>query len=112
MITFPAVEAFDEVTVASSVTESIALPRLTKLWVRTAVAESPNVIESDDASIASVCDVTTALDGTTERPPNPKAAIAVTAIRLKNVIFDISFLSIVAVGTFPIAAGKEHFFAL
>jgi hypothetical protein len=51
------------------------------------------VIVSAAASIVIVCDVTTALDGATESIPKPNAAIAVRAIRLKNVFLDIDFLS-------------------
>jgi hypothetical protein len=36
----------------------------------------------------------TAFDGATEIIPNPKDAITVKATRLKNVVFDTTFLSI------------------
>jgi hypothetical protein len=64
------------------------------------VAESPRVIESVAASIVNACEVTAAFDGATESIPKPSAAIAVTAIRLKNVDFDITFLSFVVEKTF------------
>jgi len=51
----PAVEAFEEVTMASSLTASLAA-RATKLCCKTAVAESPVSMESVAASIVNVCD--------------------------------------------------------
>jgi hypothetical protein len=103
----PALAALDDVTIARRTTESRLLPKLTKLCVNTAVADSPKVIESAAASIVNVCDVTAAVDGATESIPKPKAAIAVIAIRLKNVFVDIDFLSLVVSETFPLTAGKE-----
>jgi hypothetical protein len=44
---------------------------------------------------------TSAFAGIVERNPNPRAAIAVKATRLKNVDFDITFLSFVVQRTFP-----------
>jgi len=107
MLIVPAVDALDDVTTALRTTESKSDPRFTKLWVRTAVAVSPVLIESVAESIVSVCDVTAAWDGTTERNPKPIAAIVATAIRLKNVLLDITFLSLVALETFSTAAGKD-----
>jgi hypothetical protein len=49
--------------------------------------------------------------GGTERNPKPSIATAAMAIRLKNVFFDITFLSLVAERTFLSAAGKELVFA-
>jgi hypothetical protein len=48
----------------------------------------------------------TACDGATESIPKPNAAIAVKAIRLKNVVFDITFLSFVVDKTFLSAADR------
>jgi hypothetical protein len=53
-----------------------------------------------------------AFAGIVERTPKPNAAIAVTAIRLKNVEFDITFLSFVVKKTFSLTAGKEKLSAL
>ena len=47
-----------------------------------------------------------AFDGATESIPKPNAAIAVKAIRLKNVEFDITFLSFVVDKTFLSAADR------
>jgi len=60
------------------------------------VTESEEVdVNASESSASKLADatVTTAFDGTTESIPKPKAAIAVKAIRLKNVFFDITFLS-------------------
>jgi len=70
------------------------------------------VVAVDDAPIYILWLDTNATPGLAPTEPNPKAAIAVTAIRLKNVFFDITFLSVVARETFSMAAGKESFFAL
>ena len=59
------------------------------------------------ASIVNVCEVTVAFDGATESIPKPNAAIAVKAIRLKNVEFYITFLSFVVDKTFLSTADKE-----
>jgi len=111
----PAVLALDEVTIALSVTESIEL-RFTNECVSTAVAESPESPSIDNVSVAEsivrVCETTVACDGIAENVPNPKEAIATNAIRLKNVVFDITFLSRVALETFPSAAGKDFVSAL
>jgi len=107
----PAVLAFDEVTIARRVTESIEL-RFTNECVRTAVAESPESPSIDNVSVAEsivrVCETTVACDGMAEKVPNPKEAIAINAIRLKNVLLDITFLSRVALETFPSAADREN----
>jgi hypothetical protein len=63
-------------------------------------------MESVAASIVNECEVTTAWLGLTENIPKPNAAIAVIAIRLKNVVFDITFLSIVVDKTFLSAADR------
>ena len=46
-----------------------------------------------------------------DNKPKPKAAITPSDKRLKNVILDIYFLSIVVIETFPITAGKDEVFA-
>ena len=103
----PALAAFDDVTIALNVTESSAsVLRLTNWCVRTAVADSPSVMESVAASIVNECEVTVAWPGLTESIPKPNAAIAVIAIRLKNVVFDITFLSFVVDKTFLSAADR------
>jgi hypothetical protein len=65
------------------------------------------VIESVAESMLNVCAVTVAFEGATESIPKPNAAIAVKAIRLKNVFCDITFLSVVVKKTFFSTAGKE-----
>ena len=89
----PAFAEFEEVLIAVIVTESLTVVA-TKEWVRTAVADSPSVIESVAASIVSEFAITVEEDGTTESIPNPKAATATSAMRLKVVFVDICFLSI------------------
>jgi len=49
----------------------------------------------------------TACDGATESIPRPNAAIAVKATRLKNVFFDITFLSFVVDKTFLTTADRD-----
>jgi len=48
--------------------------------------------------------VTTADEGPTDRTPKPSAATTASAIRLKVVLLDICFLSIVVTETFSVAA--------
>jgi hypothetical protein len=106
----PALPAAPEVSTARRVTESFAV-FAKKLFVRTAVADSPTVTASVAASMLRVLPTVAADEGTTESIPKPKAAIAVKAIRLKNVFFDIDFLSIVVKKTFFSTAGKDLTFA-
>jgi len=91
---------FEEVLIAVIVTESLTFVA-TKEWVRTAVADSPSVIESVAASIVSEFAITVAEDGTTESIPNPNEATATSATRLKVVFVDICFLSISRTREFP-----------
>jgi len=79
-------------------------PKLVKDSVTTAVAVSPAVTEAVDEEIASEGPVMIALEGPAERTPNPKAATNASAIRLKVVLIDISFLSIVVRETISLAA--------
>jgi hypothetical protein len=74
---------------------------VTKLCVKTAVAVSPNVIESVAESIVRVFATTDAFDGTTESIPKPIAATATSAMRLIDVVVDICFLSISRIKEFP-----------
>jgi hypothetical protein len=76
----------------------------------TAVAVSFVKIASVALSIEIVLDKTMAFDGVATVIEKPNAATAVKAIRLKNVFFDITFLSLVAKETFSKAAGKEKLF--
>jgi hypothetical protein len=46
----------------------------------------------------------TAFEGAEARTPNPNAATTASAIRLKFVLLDICFLSIVVTETFSVAA--------
>jgi len=96
----PAFAEFEEVLIAVIVTESIVLVA-TKEWLRTAVADSPSVIESAAASIVSEFAITVAEDGTAESIPNPNAATATSATRLNAVFVDIYFLSISRLREFP-----------
>jgi hypothetical protein len=92
--------AFEDVLIAVIVTESFAFVA-TNEWVRTAVADSPSVIESVAASIVSEFAITVAEDGATESIPNPNAATATSAMRLIDVVVDICFLSISRGQEFP-----------
>ena len=67
----------------------------------------PEVVEAEPAVTVIVGTAATACDGATESIPKPNAAIAVKAIRLKNVVFDITFLSFVVDKTFLSAADRE-----
>ena len=53
-----------------------------------------------------------ALAGATDKTPAPKAATATSAMRLKIVLLDISFLSLVVNKTFSFTAGKDEVLAL
>jgi len=76
----PAVAAFEDVTIARKITESTLLPKLTKLWVKTAVADSPTVMESVAASMDNECAVTADCAGgtATKVPNNPTTANLIT----------------------------------
>ena len=92
MRTVPAFAALF-VLIAVIVTESETFV-VTKLLVKTAVADSPKVIESVAESIVRVFATTAEDDGTMESIPKPKAATATSAMRLKVVVVDMCFLSI------------------
>jgi len=62
------------------------------------------VVEADPAVGVTVKPVTVAEEGATERTPKPIAATTASAIRLKVVLLDICFLSIVVTETFSVAA--------
>jgi hypothetical protein len=49
---------------------------------------------------------TAAVDGTEERTPRPNAATATSAMRLKFVVVDICFLSLVVTRNFLVAASR------
>ena len=100
MRTVPALTALLLVLIAVMVTESNAFV-VTKLLVKTAVADSPKVIESVAESIVRVFATTAADDGTTESIPKPNAATATSAMRLMVVVVDICFLSISRSREFP-----------
>jgi len=75
-----------------------------KVTVITAVAVSPAVTEAVAAEIAIVGPEITADEGPEARTPNPRAATTASAMRLKVVLLDICFLSIVVTETFSVAA--------
>jgi len=89
---------FEDVKRARTVVES-NVEVVVKFWVRTAVAVSPVLIASAEASIVIDDDNTVACDGATERTPRPNAATATSAMRLNVVFVDICFLSIVELRT-------------
>jgi hypothetical protein len=76
------------------------------------------VVESDRAKPAVFTDIapfagvtvnaptTAALEGTTETILRPKAATATSAMRLKFVVVDICFLSLVVTRNFLVAASR------
>jgi len=55
--------------------------------------------------------LTVAVDGAMDNIPSPKAETTTSARRLKFVLLDICFLSLVVKKTFFFTAGKEKFFA-
>jgi hypothetical protein len=57
-------------------------------------------------SIESEWATTAAFEGAMESTPKPKEATAIMAIRLKNVFFDITFLSFVVDKTFLSTADR------
>jgi hypothetical protein len=99
------VEGFEAIT-ASTVTESPVANAVNELLTLT-VAVSPTFavpVAACAVSKASVCDCTTAFDGPDARTPRPTDATTASAIRLKLVLLDICFLSIVVTRTIPVAA--------
>jgi hypothetical protein len=71
------------------------------------VAVSPAVavaVAEEPVAKAMVFDNGAALDGPEARTPNPSAATTASEMRLKLVLLDICFLSIVVTGTIPVAA--------
>lgn len=65
---------------------------------------SPEAVEPVPAAIVNVAFAIVALLGPDARTPNPRAATTASAIRLKVVLLDICFLSIVVTETFSVAA--------
>jgi hypothetical protein len=79
--------------------------RLVKVAVKTAVAVSPALIDAVPEAMLKVAPAwTAAFEGPDARTPNPSAATIASAIRLKVVLLDICFLSIVVTKTFSVAA--------
>jgi len=96
----------DTYTVAESANGLVVANVCVKVAVAVSDEELANVIESSASKLA-VEVVTTAWLGIAEKLPNAKAVEATTAIRIRNVFFDITFLSRVALETFSMAAGKD-----
>jgi hypothetical protein len=67
----------------------------------------PTVVEAEPAVTETVGAPAAACEGATESIPSPNAAIAVKATRLKNVVFDITFLSFVVDKTFLPTADRD-----
>jgi hypothetical protein len=55
--------------------------------------------------------LTVAVDGAMDNIPSPSAETTTSARRLKFVLLDICFLSLVVKETFPFTAGKDRIFA-
>jgi len=71
------------------------------------VAVSPTVaVAVVELNVNVVFNLTAGAKGA-DKSPSPIAAITLNANRLKNVLLDIYFLSIVVIKTFPITAGKD-----
>jgi len=68
--------------------------------------DEPCVTDAEPAVVVTVGTPAAACDGATEIIPKPNAAIADKATRLKNVVFDITFLSFVVDKTFLPTADK------
>jgi hypothetical protein len=66
----------------------------------------PEVVEAEPFVTVMVGTAATACDGATESIPRPNAAVATRAMRLKNVVFDITFLSFVVDKTFLSTADR------
>ena len=62
-----------------------------------------------DDDTVKLSEFTTACVGPVERTPKPNATTTASAMRLKLVLFDICFLSLVVKKTFFFTAGKERF---
>jgi hypothetical protein len=76
--------------------ESLAEPKNDRVTVAfVAVAVSLVVCDAVDADRVNKSELITACDGTEDKTPSPSAATATSATRLKFVVVDICFLSIV-----------------
>jgi len=86
----------------------------THVFVMVSVAVSPYPIDALDALSVKVSSITVvaAFEDEVFITPNPRATTSASAMRLKLVLLDISFLSSVVFETFPNTAGEEFLFAL
>jgi len=98
-----------------TVTESVAalIKAVTEIVAPVAVpvSASTNVVDDERNVVAPLVTVvvtpdTAADEGIAEITPNPKAATATSAMRLKFVVVDIYFLSLVATRNFLVAASR------
>jgi len=74
------------------------------------VTDSPSSTVVADGVPTVRTSSTTAVEGDTESAPNPNATTSASAMRLKLVFVDISFLSKVVPETFSSTADKDRVF--
>jgi hypothetical protein len=103
----PAVAAFELVTVARTVNESVDSPRTAAAAIDT-VAVSEVVIADAVTEGVRDTEIGSACEGATDRTPRPKVATATSATRLKVVFVDMCFLSIVDPRTFRRSAWASN----
>jgi len=96
--------------ITETVMESVlaVIKPLTEIVAAVVVSfRAPEVTDAEPAVTVTGFKLTTACAGTTDSNPSPNAAIAVDATRLKNVFFDITFLSFVVDKTFLTTADRD-----
>jgi hypothetical protein len=103
----PEVAAFELVTTALTVSESVAALKTDEAAIET-VAVSDVVIAEAVTEGVSVTETGAACEGATESTPRPKAATATSATRLNVVFVDICFLSIVDLRNFRRSAWASN----
>jgi len=94
------------VEVLIAVTKTVSAPP-TEVKLKSIVTEAVSVVFTEVlTAVAVIVEPTwmTALEGPDARTPNPRAATTASATRLKVVLLDICFLSIVVTETFSVAA--------
>jgi len=81
-----------------------------KVFVKVTVAVSPTLTVAEEALSVNVSSIAALALGPVARALSPKATITASAMRLKLVFVDISFLSKVVPETFSSTADKDRVF--
>jgi hypothetical protein len=99
----------EPVCVIATVRDSPADSEMNERSIET-VTDSPSSTVVADGVPTVRTSSTTAVEGDTESAPNPNATTSASAMRLKLVFVDISFLSKVVPETFSSTADKDRVF--